>query len=296
VGTLGTNLPYGHIEGFTYNEVHDDRVALILTKGNLFWGIVVGHITILQLETLAGREFSKLSDYMRIAAITDYLHLAAFDGELILYEMEPVEKLQRSYVLERDGKTVAGATLRRESNKYWIVTTLWAQDSVGAIALLYTILRQVGGLVASQNISPAAVAVVSRFYKKYQGTAVVTENVIETAATPFLRAGYRWVDNLPTPPVKVIQINTLEEEKAWQKKNSDGFNSMYEDQEKTKVLDLNLILKKRDQDNLIFALRHHFRRKPLSVYQWIKSNKPKLEEAGFLPRVLKEIEWLERNV
>ena len=156
-----------------------------------------------------------ISDTMRlrIAQLADNLRIAILDGKLAVYPLDalPEEAAVKLRVYGNDGfavtsggKVIGGMTLQWNSDDWYEIETLWADSPAAAVTLLYSGLEHYKKIVPSSNISPAALSVVERFYKKYKGTEVVQEGVHNpNAANVALQAGYVWSPKLRKVPAEV---------------------------------------------------------------------------------------------
>jgi len=170
---------------------------------------------------------------LRIRQLSDNIRLAVLDGGLTAYVL-PDNKV----ALASKDKVIAGATLFRvhgldRKENWYKINTLWADSAVASITILYFVLEHYKYVLPSFDISPAARAVLTRFYKKYKGTEVVIEGVSEDYSGE-IGAGYVWSPKLRKVPVQIGTIENHEEMRRLKDAISNGFDRAYTDAKRTK--------------------------------------------------------------
>jgi len=226
---------------------------------------------------------------IRIAQLADNIRISVLDGGLTIYFLpyltdEQATKLrvygEEGVALTSGDKVIGGITLQEDSGWY-VVESLWSDSAAGAVTLLYSALEYYKMITPSNNVSPAARAVVKRFYNKYKGTEIVVDDALYPGRVEELAAGYVWSDKLRKVPVKVgTVVDEAELVHLW-KSVIEGFSAAYSDPRKTKKDDLEgFWLKKNYQGLLDLAQRMFNVGKKRQVFEWVKAHQEELEKVG----------------
>jgi hypothetical protein len=150
-------------------------------------------------------------------------------------------------------------------------------------------------IVPSSNISPAASAVVARFYKKYKGTPVVVENITKSKDAdkqPWIHAGYIWSSEITGIDIPVVEIKDPEEGSDLVDTHSLGFGAMYSDNDKTKLKDFVFLLKAERFTDLHIAIQEAIDdpTKRRTVFPWLVKYHNYLEQIGKLDEIKRTIQ------
>lgn len=228
---------------------------------------------------------------IRLAQISDNIRISVLDGGLTVYFLPPLPDAlaQKLMVYGDDGaalasgdKVIGGITLV-ESNGWYTVETLWSESAAGAVTLLYAALEHYKKILPSNMISPAAHAVVKRFYKKYKGTEVVVELAHPDPSIEGgeLAAGYVWSTKLRKVPVKVGKVGDAADLLHLWQSVVTGFNVAYADPKKTKRDNLDDFLAKQDYNGLLDLIQRWYNTGNRDqAYIWIAENRAALEKIG----------------
>jgi hypothetical protein len=177
--------------------------------------------------------------------------------------------------LVSDAEVIGGVTL--DYGIFWYkIDTLWADSPVAAVTLLYSILEHYKHILPSSNISPAARAVVKRFYNKYKGTEVVVEN-ITASEEGAVAAGYVWSPKLRKVPVQVAKPKNEEEINKLKGSVLKGFHETYSDPSRTKIV--------QSDPDVLFNSRYILELQEL-LKSWINSGDDKRDNA---------LQWIRDN-
>lgn len=227
---------------------------------------------------------------IRVAQLADNIRIAVLDGGLTVYFLPPLpdalaQKLkvygEEGVALTSGDKVIGGVTLQ-ETDGWYVVESLWSDSAAGTVTLLYSVLEHYKQILPSRNISPAAGAVIKRFYNKYKGTEIVVEDAHPDPGNSLeLAAGYVWSDKLRKVPVKVGTV--VDEADLLHLWNSVvvGFSVAYADPRKTKKDDLEGFWVKRDYARLFdLAQRMFDTGKKSQVFNWVAENRVELEKVG----------------
>ena len=129
--------------------------------------------------------------FIRVAQLADNIRIAVLDGGLTVYFLPPLPDSQaikfkvygeEGVALTSGDKVIGGVTLI-ENEGWYTVESLWSDSAAEAVTLLYSILEHYKQILPSRSISPAAQAVVKRFYNKYKNTEIVMDGYIQILAT-----------------------------------------------------------------------------------------------------------------
>jgi hypothetical protein len=219
---------------------------------------------------------------IKLAQLSDNIRISVLDGGMKIYYLADTASI-KPVALVSKGKVIAGSTLRmvaRRDGDWYRIGTLWADSPVASVTILYAMLAHFKRIVPSSDISPAAQAVVKRFYSKYKGTEVVVEGVDETQEEE-LGAGYVWSPKLLKVPVKVSKPKNDEELANLKNSVLEEFDKAYSNPNRTKRDDPDVFLATRSIIELHNLLQYWISEggsKESQALQWINSHIKELED------------------
>jgi hypothetical protein len=231
---------------------------------------------------------------LRIAWLADSIRLAILEGVKVYHFKQNLSSW--TFVLLKGDKVVAGAALalhkelkRQDGGQWWVLHGLWSDSAPATMALLNVVLKTVGHILPSTDISPAASAVVERFYKQYKGTPTVVEETGEATdpnLPPWLQAGYAWSEAVRDLNITAQQVTDRTQMRDLYKSHNMGFANAFLDSNRRKLNDPTFLLKKRDVKGLMTTLETALHGPDrYTVLPWIKKNKKQLEDIGILENV-----------
>jgi hypothetical protein len=242
---------------------------------------------------------------IRLIQLSDNIRLAVLDGKLTIYFLDENRAGVRPAVaLVSDDRVIGGIGLTpvgtAAEGDWYRIATLWADSAVASITLLYATLEHFKRIVSSDDISPAALSVVKRFYNKYKGTEVIQENVQDdTSLPPELAAGYVWSPKLKSVPVLLGQPKSIEEVQELKDAVWHGFNRAYSNPKRTKREDPDVFLHKEEFGYLLQLLNSWMSEggsKERAALHWISQNFGELQSNDASRDVRQILKIYEDNV
>jgi hypothetical protein len=225
---------------------------------------------------------------IKLSQLSDNIRISVLDGGMTIYFVEGGDK---DFVALKSGdRVIAGSIIAfiwLNGILWFRVDNLWSDSAIASVTLLYTMLEHYKKIISSDDISPAALSVVRRFYQKYKGTEIVLEGVIKGSdeiyddSLPELSAGYVWSPKLRRIPIQVGKIESEDEKERLKEAVSSGFSVAYSNLKLTKREDPNIYLDKKDMASLYNLLKHWNNdggSKQRQALDWIYDNIQKLEQ------------------
>jgi hypothetical protein len=229
----------------------------------------------------------------KISWIADSIRVALFDN-IKVYHYHKGNDWR--FILQKGNQFIAGAELVPEEflpEDWWLVNSLWSDSAPATMALLYAMLKTAKRIVPSTVISPAASAVVARFYKQYRDTPVVEEDTFDNKQyPPWIRAGYVWSDEIRGVDVPIEEVTDPARMSELTTHHGNGFAEAYDDKNRTKSRDPTYLLKAKDKlklDKVIQDMMKHSTQR-FQVLPWIKKHQAQLAKEGLLDTVQKTVE------
>jgi len=240
---------------------------------------------------------------IRLSQLSDNIRIAALDGKLTIYFLDENRGgVRPSVALVSDEKVIGGIGLTpvgvAAEGDWYRISTLWADSAVASVTLLYATLEHFKRIFPSDDISPAALSVVQRFYRKYKGTEVVQDGVQEDDR-PEIAAGYVWSPKLRSVPVLLGQPKSIEQIQELKDAVWHGFNHAYADPKRTKRVDPDVFLHKGDFRDLLNLLSHWMNEggsKENEALRWIGQHIGELQEYESHREVRQILRFYEENM